>query len=145
MAPRQPHPLSEAVAIHLEQNWLRSHGLRHGSGVLDVPIDLYDTGDAYVLRAAIPGAKAEEVQITVLGDTIRIQGHVEMHQADPAENVSWLVHEVPHGSFLRAITLPRRADPDKATARFEDGILTLRLPKAEQSGSRQITITPGTP
>jgi HSP20 family protein len=111
------------------------------AGGLAVPIDLYDAGDAYVLRAVVPGASAETIEVTVVGDVLRIRGRVEMHQADSAPSVSWLVHEIPHGAFSRTVTLPRRVDPDQATATFDGGILTLRLPKAAQHLPRQIKIT----
>jgi HSP20 family protein len=108
---------------------------------LEVPIDLYDAGDAFVLRAVVPGASADSIDVTVVGDVLRISGRVEMHQADSAQNVSWLVHEIPHGAFSRTVTLPRRVDSDQASAEFDGGILTLRLPKAAQHLPRQIKIT----
>jgi HSP20 family protein len=107
---------------------------------LEVPIDLYDAGDAYVLRAVVSGARADNIDVTVIGDVLRISGNVEMHQADSTANVSWLIHEIPHGAFVRTVTLPRRVDSDQASATFEEGILTLRLPKAAQHLPRQIKI-----
>jgi HSP20 family protein len=106
-----------------------------------VPIDLYDAGNAYVLRAVVPGASAETIDVTVVGDVLRISGRVEMHQSDGTATVSWLIHEIPHGAFSRTVTLPRRVDSDQATATFDGGILTLQLPKAAQHLPRQIKIT----
>jgi len=149
LATQRPDPFGEIVSLRdamsrlMEESFIRPRTVIRGPGAaaLDVPIDLYDTGDAFVLRAMVPGARPEDVQPTVLGNTLQIKGHVDMHQADPTHDVSWLVHEVPHGAFIRTITLPQRVDPEGASATFEAGILTLRLPKAEESRPRQIKIT----
>ena len=109
---------------------------------LDIPIDLYDAGDAYVLRAMVPGTTPEEVQVTMLGDKVQIRGTIRMHQADPEHDVSWFIHEIPHGSFSRVITLPQRADPEQSTATFDNGILTLHLRKVQENRPQQIKITP---
>lgn len=133
--------LRESMSRWAEDSYMRSRGYLHGAGAIDVPIDLYDTGDGYVLRALLAGAQAGDVEITLLGDTVQLRGAIHMHQADPQQDVSWLVHEVPHGSFSRLVTLPQRADADRATATFDAGILTLRLPKAEESRARQIKVS----
>ncbi len=111
------------------------------SDTLDIPIDLYDAGDEYVLHAMVPGTSPEQVQVTILGDKVQIRGAIRMHQADPDHDVSWLVHEIPHGSFSRTITLPQRADAEQSTATSENGILTLHLRKVAENRPQQIKIT----
>ena len=133
--------LQEAMARLVDQGFVRARQLSHGSTGLDVPIDLYDAGDGFVLRAMLPGARPEEVQVTVLGATVRLSGSIDMHRAEPERQASWLVHEVPHGAFARTITLPERADADRASAEFEAGILTLHLPKAEANRPRRISVS----
>jgi len=138
--------MGEIVSLHqamnrlMEERFVRTRGMHHGSYAFDLPVDLYDQGDAYVLRAVAPGAQPDDVQVTITGATVQIKGSIHMHQADPRERVSWLIHEVPHGHFFREIALPRYVDAERATATFEAGILTLRLPKAVESRPRQITI-----
>jgi HSP20 family protein len=152
LAARRPDPFGDIVTLHdamdrlMAESFLRMRPILRapGAATMDVPIDLYDAGDAFILRAVLPGARPDDVQVTVLGATVRVTGHVDMHQADPTGNVSWLVHEIPHGAFVRTAELPQRADPEGASASFEAGILTLRLPKAEESRPRQIRITTAT-
>jgi HSP20 family protein len=132
--------LHQAMNRLMGESFVRVRGLHHGAYAFDLPVDLYDQGDAYVLRAVAPGARPDDVQVTISGATVQIKGSIQMHQADPRENVSWLIHEAPHGRFFRQITLPQRVDTEQTTATFEAGILTLRLPKAADARPRQITI-----
>lgn len=133
-------PLRDAMNRWMEESYARSRRLMHGSDALDVPIDLYDAGDCYVLRAMLPGAQPADVEVISLGDTVHLKGTIHMHQADPQQDASWLVHEVPHGTFSRLITLPRRVNAEQAAATFDAGILTVRLPKAEHQ-AQQIRIS----
>lgn len=133
--------LQRAMNRLMDERIVWTRGLRHSSYTFDLLVDLYDQGDAYVLRAVAPGAQPDDVQVTISGATVQIKGFISMHQADPQENVSWLVHEAPHGRFFRQFTLPQRVDADQATATFAAGILTLRLPKAAEARPHQITIS----
>jgi HSP20 family protein len=71
--------------------------------------------------------------LTLAGDT----------SATVPDREGLLLQEIRRGRFIRTLTLPEGLEPDKATATFEDGILTLRIPKAEQVRTRQIKITTG--
>lgn len=97
--------------------------------------------DAYVLSALVPGLKSDELNIQVLEDVVRIQG--EYKQSGPADKMdegSYLVRELPTGSFTRTLRLPAAIDADHIEANISDGILTLRLPKAESARPKQIKI-----
>ncbi|MCL4508654.1 MAG: Hsp20/alpha crystallin family protein [Chloroflexi bacterium] len=124
----------------MDEAFLRTRG-PSGGDALEIPIDLYDAGEEYVLRAMVPGATADEVQVTMLGENVQIRGVIHMHQAEPERDASWLVHEIPHGTFSRVVTLPQRADAERASASFENGIVTLRLPKATEHRPQPIKIT----
>jgi HSP20 family protein len=149
LAERRPSPFGEIVSLReamdrlMAESFLRARPIFRvpGASAMDVPIDLYDAGDEFILRAVLPGVRPDDVQVTMLGSTLRIKGHVDMHRADPTSNVTWLVHEIPHGDFVRTVDLPQRGDPERASASFEAGILTLRLPKAGETRPRQIQIT----
>ena len=106
------------------------------SGALFLPIDVYSDDDAVVVLASLPGLKAEDVDIVLQGDTVTIQGEAQ----PPAGNVQWAVQERPYGKFSRSLTLNVPVDMAKAEAEFENGILTLRLPKAESAKPRQIQV-----
>lgn len=104
-----------------------------------VAIDVYATEDDLVVEANLPGVKPEEVDITVEGNTLTLAG--ETRSARKEDGGSTLISEIHRGAFSRTLTLPAGLEPDKATATFEDGVLTLRIPKAEQMKPRQIKIT----
>ena len=108
------------------------------SETVGLPMDIRSTPDALVVEAALPGVKPEEVDITVEGGTLTISGEFRSERKDGEGD--YLVQEMRRGSFSRAVTLPQGLEPDKATATFEHGVLTLRIPKAEEIKPRQIKI-----
>ncbi|HEX3264322.1 MAG TPA: Hsp20/alpha crystallin family protein [Candidatus Limnocylindrales bacterium] len=113
------------------------------SGGLDgpaLPLDVTTTTDALTIEAALPGIKPEDVDITVENGTVTISGRTaEERKADEG---SYVLQEIRRGSFSRSVTLPNGLEPDKANATFENGILRLEIPKAEQVKPRQIKISP---
>ncbi len=109
------------------------------SGVSTVPaIDLYQTDDEVVVKAALPGLKADDVQISVMGDVLTLRG--ESRQVEEKKEATWHIREQRYGSFERSIVLPTDVQTDKAKADFEDGILTISLPKAETVKPKSITV-----
>ena len=104
-----------------------------------VAMDVYATDDELVIEANLPGVKPEEVDITVEGNTLTVAGEARTARKD--EEGSMLIAEIRRGSFSRTLTLPAGLEPDRATATFEDGVLTLRIPRAEQVKPRQIRIS----
>ena len=97
-------------------------------------INIREEDDAYVLSALVPGLKSDELNIQVLDEVIRIQGEYKMDEG------SYLVRELPNGSFTRTLRLPAPIDAEHVDANITDGVLTLRLPKAESARPRQIKI-----
>jgi HSP20 family protein len=105
-----------------------------------LPLDVTTDADALTIEAALPGIKPDDVDITVENGTLTISGTTaEERKSDEG---SYLVQEIRRGSFSRSVTLPNGLEPDKATATFEHGVLSLRIPKAEQVKPRQIRISP---
>jgi HSP20 family protein len=107
-----------------------------GQWIARLPIDAYTTDDDLVVTAAVPGVQPEDVQITVEGDTLTIRGEF------PAviENVNHLYGERYHGSFSRSLQLNVAVDVDRIEATFDNGLLTLVVPKAEEVKPRQIKV-----
>ena len=101
-------------------------------------IDMYETDDDLVIRAAVPGLKAEDVQIDVTGDVLTIKG--EFKQKDEAKEKNYHLREQRWGAFERRVLLPTQIVADKAKAEFENGVLTISLPKADEVRPKQITI-----
>jgi HSP20 family protein len=107
-------------------------------GPLAVPVDLWETNDAYHLQADLPGVKPDELEISATSDGVSISGEVK-GQADVTQD-GWLRQERRFGKFERAFTLPVAIDPNKVEATFENGVLQLVLPKAENTKPRTIKV-----
>lgn len=105
-------------------------------------VDIRETPQAFVLRASVPGAKPEEVDITVLGDTVRISGQHREEQTASDPNARWLIRERRVGAFERSVRLPTGITSSAAEAEFKDGVLTVTLPKAEEAQPRNIPVRP---
>jgi HSP20 family protein len=90
--------------------------------------------DAFILSALVPGIEAEELNIQVFEDVVQIKAEYK------ADEGSYLVHELPSGSFTRTLRLPVPVDADHVEADVNNGVLTLRLPKAESARPKQIKI-----
>ena len=109
------------------------------SGVSAAPaIDMYQTDEDVVVKATLPGVKAEDVDITVTGETLTIHG--EYKQENEQKNTRYHIREQRSGSFERSLLLPTDVKADKAKADFENGILTITMPIAEEVKPKSITI-----
>jgi HSP20 family protein len=117
--------------------------IREGGSTWSSPaIDMYQTDNEVVVKAALPGIKADEVQINVTGDTtapvVTIKG--EMKREEEKKDKSWHIREQRWGAFERSVQLPTGVISDKAKADFDNGILTITLPKSENVKPRTITV-----
>ena len=111
------------------------------SGTNYLPIDAYETADDIVLRAAISGVEPDGIDIQIQGGVLTLRAKaVEPTLPDGA---SWLVHEMTPGEYIRQMTLPRAIDADRAHTTFENGVLTLTLPKSEDAKPKQIKVASG--
>jgi HSP20 family protein len=97
-------------------------------------VNIREEDDAYILSALVPGLKAEDLNIQVLDDVLRIEGE---YKADDAE---FLMNELPSGSFTRSLRLPTVIDAEHVEAHITDGVLNLHLPKAESAKPKKIKI-----
>jgi HSP20 family protein len=144
---RRPSPFGELMSLRqamdrlFEESFVRPDqwvGVDGGPVALDVTSDK----DELVVRAALPGVKPEDVDITVEAGTLTING--EYREESRSEGSQQLLSEIRRGTFRRAVSLPSGLEADKAVANFENGILTLRIPRAEAVKPRQIRISPTT-
>lgn len=115
--------LFEDAMVNTSHTW---DGQRTGH----LPLDIYTTKDTIVIRASVPGVNPDEVEITVEGSTVIIRGETKPQKAE--DGATWLVQEQRHGAFARTIDLAMPVQADKAEAKFENGVLTLTIPKAEE-------------
>ena len=109
------------------------------SGVSVTPaIDMYQTDDEVVVKATLPGLTADDIDITVTGETLTLRG--EYKQETEEKQATYHIREQRSGSFERSLMLPTDVKADKASANFENGILTIAMPIAEEVKPRSITI-----
>jgi len=101
-------------------------------------IDLFQNDDEVVVKAALPGLKADDVQISITADVLTLRG--EFEQENEQKKATYHIREQRFGSFERTIMLPTDVQSDKAKADFENGVLTVTLPKAETVKPRTISI-----
>lgn len=134
---REMMTLREAMDRLFDDAFTRPINLRDG-GWSAPAIDMYQTDDEVVVKAALPGFKADEVQINITGDVLTIRGELK-HEEEKKER-AWHIREQRWGSFERSVALPTAVTSDKANADFENGILTITLPKAEEVKPRTITV-----
>jgi len=133
---REMMTLREAMDRLFDDAFTRPLSLRDGWSA--PAIDMYQTDNDVVVRAALPGFKADDVQINVTGDVLTIRGEIK-HQ-DEQQEKSWHIREHRWGSFERSISLPTDVVSDRAQADFDNGILTITLPKAEEVKPKTITV-----
>lgn len=134
--------LREAMNNLLEESYVRPRGGAGQRGSL--ALDVRETPDSFVITTAVPGVRPDDVDITVLGDTLTIRAeHREESEQERGQGHRWLLKERRYGTFERAVTLPTTVKADQATADFKDGILTITLPKAEEAKPRAIKVRGG--
>jgi HSP20 family protein len=112
--------------------------LAYDGGNSSPAIDMYQTDDDVVVKATLPGLKPEDVDITVNGDMLTLRG--EYKQENEQKNARYHIHEQRSGSFERTLMLPTDVKADMANADFEDGVLTIKLPIAEEVKPKSISI-----
>ena len=103
------------------------------------PVDIQENGDAYLFHAELPGMSKEDIHITLENSVLRVSGERKFEKDAKKENYHRV--ERTYGTFTRTFTLPTQVDPDKVQAVFENGILTIVVPKAEQAKPRRIAIS----
>ena len=140
---REMMSLRDAMDRLFDDAFTRPLSLR-GDGWSAPAIDMYQTDEEIVVKAALPGIKAEEVQINVTGDVLTLKGEVRQEEektsSPQGKEKAWHIREQRYGSFERSVALPTAVVSDKAKAEFENGILTITLPKAEEVKPRTITV-----
>jgi HSP20 family protein len=107
---------------------------------LTLGIDVFETPEEMVVKAAVPGVDPKDVEISVEEDVLTIKGE-SRHQEETSDE-NYLRRELRYGSFQRALRLPPTVDAEHATASFENGMLKLTLPKKPEARARTIKITP---
>lgn len=114
----------------------RGYDWRRSQQVDLLAIDAYATPDELVIKASVPGLSPEDVEITIEGETLTIRGATPA----PLENVDYVIQERRYGPFSRTLTLNVPIKAEDAEAAFENGVLTLTIPKAEEVRPKMIKV-----
>ena len=101
-------------------------------------LDVYQNPKELVVKASLPGVKPEDVDITISGDTLTVKGETKTDEEVKREDYIYQEHR--YGSFSRTLVLPPDLRTDKADASFDQGILTLTIPRAEEVKPKTIKV-----
>ena len=109
-----------------------------GPSRLYPPVNVFDAGDAYVVKAEVPGVSPDKIDIDVEDDTLTLRG--ERAFSEPNRDAAYHRRERGAGQFRRVVRIPGRLASDEAKAEYRDGVLTVRLPKAKEARPRRVQI-----
>lgn len=137
-----PLPLRDVMSRLLEESFVPPRGLELFTVGRGFPIDIYETDNDYIVEAAMPGMKADAIQITAVGDTLTIRAKTAEEQEKKEEKGkgAYVRRERYSGDVTRTIELPSLINADKVEATYQHGILTLRVPKAEEVKPKTIPV-----
>jgi len=127
--------LRDAMNQLVTESFVRPHS---AAGTSQPAIDLYETENEYVVKVAMPGLKPDNFEITAQQNVLTIQGRTQ--DEEKQEGARYHVQEQHFGEFLRTIRFPSQVDPDKIQASLSNGILTVRVPKAEAAKPKRISV-----
>ena len=139
-----PDPFAELGRLQGEMNRLFDNRRwavdRPITGYEFPPVSVTSAGDVVTIAAELPGMELGDIELSVTGNAVTIRG--ERKDDGASEGAAYLRRERVGGAFARTIQLPERVNGEKAEARYENGVLTVRIPKAEEARSRKIQIKP---
>lgn len=105
-----------------------------------LPVDIFESDEAYTLVASVPGFREDQVDVTFEEGILSIKANAEEHKA-PGR---WLRQERPYGSFVRRLEVPSQVESSKISARFDNGVLTIEIPKTAKPKPVKIQVNAGT-
>lgn len=129
--------LRDAMNRLLEESMVRPWSM--GEELQLPAVDMIDRENEVVVKATLPGMKADDIEVTTVGNTLTIKGEFKEEREEEEEG-EYIYRERRYGSFNRSFTLPDEINTDEADAEFEDGVLTLTLPKTETEKQKSISI-----
>lgn len=110
----------------------------NGDGSMSLALDVAEQDDKFLVKASIPGVAPEDIDISLSDNVLTIKG--ESRQETEKEGEKYHLRERRFGSFMRSLTLPNTVKGDEVEATYEDGVLTLAIPKAEEVKPKKIEV-----
>jgi len=141
---RRPAPLIDLVSVRdaldrlFDDDLLRPLWTTNGARAISPALDVYTTAEALVVKAALPGVKPEDVEITIADDIVTISGTFKEEQE--RTEAGYTHKELNRGAFRRSFTVPAALKTEDAKAAFKDGLLTLTIPRAEEVKPRHVKV-----
>ncbi len=135
---REMVSLREAMDSLFENALIQSDMGAQQRGPWGLPLDVTENEDNIVVKASVPGVNPEDLDVTVNGDVLTIKGQVKSDEEKKSER--YYLRERRFGSFERSFTLPAPVKPDAVEAEYQNGVLTLTLPKSEEVKPKRIAI-----
>ncbi|HSG30999.1 MAG TPA: Hsp20/alpha crystallin family protein [Thermodesulfobacteriota bacterium] len=126
---------------YFPQGWMRMPALRKIKSIEEFSpvVDMYDNKDEIVVKAEMPGMKKEDVHVTTTEDSITIKG--EMKKEEEVKEDDYYYSERSFGSFSRMLHLPSKIKTNKVEAKFDNGLLEVHMPKADDSKPKEVKIS----
>lgn len=134
----RPSHMADAMQRLFDESFVRPYRRLQVIEDTPLPLDVLDKDDEYIITATVPGLKPEDVNIEIQNKTVTIRGEVIAPEND--EQAQWMLQERSYGKFSRTLTFTVELDSVKAEATVENGLLTLRVPKAETAKPRMVKI-----
>lgn len=119
----------------------RTAGAPGMAGARMMPVDVFEKDSDYVIRAYVPGVKADDVEIGAERETVSIKVHIPGEiEKEEAANYKWLAAELGHGDVVRMVTLPMPINASAIDAQVDNGVLTVVVPQAEEAKPKKIAV-----
>jgi HSP20 family protein len=109
------------------------------AGGLYPPVNVFDAGDEFIVKAELPGVDPAQVEVEVQNETLTLRG--ERSLSEPKRDAAYHRRERGAGQFRRVVRLPGQLASDAAKAEYRDGVLTVRVPKAKETRPRRVQIS----
>jgi HSP20 family protein len=140
-------PYRDLMAVRDEMNRVFNDAFGRGStdesawfsGAWSPPVDIYETDDALVMKAELPGLSKDDIHIEMKDNTLVIRG--ERKREDEVKEGGYHRTERVYGAFQRSFLLPTTVDQEKVRASYKDGVLELRLTKVQAAQPKRIAVT----
>lgn len=135
---RDLRAMQEQMNHLLDMAWSRDSGEELREGVWHPPVDIFETEDAVIIKAELPGIEQKDIEVKIEDGTLVLRGERKHDEEIKKENY----HRVEryYGPFQRSFALPNAIDQEKVKATCEKGVLTIVLPRREEKKPKQINV-----
>lgn len=137
---REMAAMQNALDRMFDEGWQRWSGFDEGVGMSNLALDVDEEDNNYIVTTALPGVKAENINVRLHNDMLTIEGEIPEETREKKEGSKSLMKERYYGRFSRTIRLPQPVNRDEVDASFDNGVLTLTIPKSPEAQPKQIPV-----